>query len=257
MESRVGFIGGGRITRIILKGLERAGAMPADVVVSDPDAAKLHGLEKEFPCVAAGPNTAAAACDIVFLSVPAAVMDAVLDGIKGALEPGSVLVSLVPGRRMSRISEMLGGFQRVVRMTPNAPSIVNSGYNPVAFSGALTQEEKGALKAVFERLGACPEVPEEDLEAYSILTAIGPTYLWFQLFELAGIATSLGLGPREVEQGLAGMVTGTVETMRKAGLTPAEVMDLVAIKPLGDEEERIKGLYRTRLVPLHERLKGA
>ena len=85
---------------------------------------------------------------------------------------------------------------------------------------------------------------EDKLEAYAIVTAMGPTYLWFQLYLLQEFGRSFGLTETEVKDGVSKMVVGTVKTM-EAGLSPAEVMDLVPVKPLGDEEENIKGLYRS------------
>ncbi len=78
-------------------------------------------------------------------------------------------------------------------MIPNAPSIINEGYNPVAFHPALAGTDKESLLALFKILGDCPEVDEEKLESYAILTAMGPTYLWFQLYELHSLGRQFGL----------------------------------------------------------------
>ncbi|HPM61966.1 MAG TPA: NAD(P)-binding domain-containing protein, partial [Methanoregulaceae archaeon] len=47
----VGFIGGGRIARIILTGWERAGAMPEQVIVSDANPVVLAALKERFPAI--------------------------------------------------------------------------------------------------------------------------------------------------------------------------------------------------------------
>ena len=44
---------------------------------------------------------------------------------------------------------------------------------------------------------------EDKLEAYAILTAMGPTYFWFQWQELLQIGLSFGLDALEIETGLA------------------------------------------------------
>jgi len=59
MNSRsIGFIGGGRVTRILLGGLERAGARPAACVVCDTDSTVLDALRRRFPRSARRPRTA-------------------------------------------------------------------------------------------------------------------------------------------------------------------------------------------------------
>ena len=52
----VGFIGGGRIARIILSGWQRAEYMPAEVVVSEPNSEVLKKLKEQFPTVRSTPD---------------------------------------------------------------------------------------------------------------------------------------------------------------------------------------------------------
>ncbi len=163
----VGFIGGGRVTRILLGGLKWAGQLPGRVVVSDGNAETLSKLKAAFPgiAVAPGDNRQAAAQDIVFLALPPAAISGMLEGIKGCLTPASLLVSLAPKVSLAKLSEGLGGFQKIARMIPNAPSIVGAGYNPVAFSAGLTAAERAELAGMWSALGECPEVAEDKLEA--------------------------------------------------------------------------------------------
>ena len=254
----VGFIGGGRVTRIILEGFKRAGKTPGQVVVSDTNAETLTKLKERFPETEIAPNNnqMAASQDTVFLAVHPPAVGEVLAEIKSRLRSDAVLVSLAPKLTIAKLSELLGGFKRIVRMIPNACSFVNAGYNPVTFSGALSEAEKQELTEIFGALGDCPVVAEEKLEAYAILTAIGPTYLWFQLYELTELASSFGLSSQEIEDGILKMVTGSVKTMYDAGIPPEDVMDLIPAKPLGEHEEAIREIYRTRLEGLYKKLKG-
>ena len=254
---KVGFIGGGRAAKIFLGGFQRAGEMPEDIVVSDTNIDVLNGLKEEFPGIRIAPddNRQAAMQDIIFVALPFSVMGKVLSEIQPHLNADSILVSLAPKLTITRISEMLKGFQRIVRMTPNAPSIVNEGYNPVVFSKSFNVVEKEELLTLFATLGESPEVPEEHLEAYTILTAIGPTYFWFQLYELQELGKSFGLSGQQLEEGISKMVTGAVKTMYSSGLSPQEVMDLILLKPLAEEEENIKNIYSSKLETLYSSLK--
>jgi pyrroline-5-carboxylate reductase len=44
--------------------------------------------------------------------------------------------------------------------------------------------------------------------------------------------------------------------MFESGLTPAEVMNLIPVKPLAEEEPIIKEYYRNRLTALYKKLKS-
>lgn len=254
----IGFIGGGRVTRIILGGLERAGQMPQQIVVSDTNVEVLNKLKQAFPEIAIAPsdNRQPASQDIVFVALHPPAIGGLLGEIKPALKPDSMLVSLAPKVTIAKLVEGLGGLTKIARMIPNAPSIVNAGYNPIVLSAALTAAEKQELIALFSVLGKCAEVAEEKLEAYAILTAMGPTYLWFQLYELQAIAESFGLTRQEIEAGISEMVMGAVETLYGSGLSAEQVMDLIPVKPLGEDEGMIKNAYHSRLEALYKKLKG-
>jgi pyrroline-5-carboxylate reductase len=253
----VGFIGGGRIVRIFVEGWKRANALPAKIVVSDCNADSLAKLKARFPMVetAAGNSAAGASQDIVFLAVHPPVMAEVAAGIKGSLKPGATVVSLAPKFTFAKLTELLGGFARLARVIPNAPSVVNFGYNPVAFGPALSAADKAEITGLLSPLGECPEVQEEKIEAYAVLTAMAPTFFWFQLQALREVVAGFGLSDAEIAPALKRMVCGSARTLLESGLSPAEVMDLIPVKPLGEMEPQVSEMYRTRLAAVYQKIK--
>ena len=105
-------------------------------------------------------------------------------------------------------------------------------------------------------LGEAPEVADEDLEAYAVLTAMGPTYLWQQLYALLDVAEGNGLAPDAAAHALAAMVTGALRTMADAGLAPEAVQDLVPSKPLAGPVATMSAAYGDVLPALHAKLSG-
>jgi pyrroline-5-carboxylate reductase len=257
INKAIGFVGGGRITRIFLEGWSRANALPGKIVVSDCNADTLAKLKAHFPQIETVPgNTAATASqDIVFLAVHPPVMAEVCAGIKGSLKPAALVVSLAPKFTVAKLAELLGGFARLGRVIPNAPSVIGAGYNPVAFASALTPADKAELAALLTPLGECLEVAEEKLEGYAVLTAMGPTYLWFQLQALREVALGFGLTEAEVAPALKRMVCGATRTLLESGLAPAEVVDLIPVKPLAEMEAQVAEMYRTRLPAIYQKIK--
>jgi len=258
IDKTIGFIGSGRVTHIILGGFKKSQFNLRDVVVSDVNIATLNKLKTAFPeiSISLNDNTKPATQDFIFLALhPPAIFD-VLINIKSYLKPNAILISLAPKLSIKKLSETLSGFSRIVRMIPNAPSIVNCGYNPIVYSNQLTETEKKELTDLFNVLGDYPEVAEEKLEAYAILTAMGPTYFWFQFNELKEIVKGFGLTEQEVKIGIEKMVTGAIKTLFESGLTPEQVIDLIPLRPLHDYEEKIKEAYHTKLESLYKKLKG-
>jgi pyrroline-5-carboxylate reductase len=259
MQSQtVGFVGGGRITAIFLHALRGRGLVMDRVTVSDTSAEVLAKLKARFPEITAtASNDEAAACERVFLALHPPALKAVLSGIAPRVRKDAVVVSLAPVLTLARLSEMLGGFTRLARVLPNAPSLVAAGFNPVAFADGLPPEARAEIEALLDVLGAHPVVPEEKLEAYAILAAMGPTYFWFQWQTLRELAASFGLAPAEANRALRSMLDGAVRTFFDAGLTAEQVLDLVPVKPLAEAEAGIRQAYRDVLPRLHAKLTGA
>ncbi len=257
MNKSVGFVGGGRIARVLLGGFRRCGKLPSQLVVSDVHPEPLEKLKSLVPEVrtVVNNNKEAAAADIVFLAVHPPAIASTAHQIQSVLKNEAILISLAPKVTMAQLKGMLEGFDRLARMIPNACSIVNSGYNPICFSRAVSEGEKQDLLNWLSAVGECPEVAEEKLEAYAILTGMGPTYFWFQWIQLLELAKSFGLTGEEAMEGLKRMLIGAAQTLAESGLSPQEVMDLIPVKPLADEEPHISAAYQQRLPALYQRLK--
>lgn len=256
-QEAVGIVGGGRVARIILAGWQRANRLPSHVVVSDCDSGVLERLRSEFPSAVVTPhNREAATQGVVLFALHPPAFPAVLPEIKEALAADAILVSLAPKWTMARMCGTLGGFDRLARVIPNAPSIVNRGYNPVSFSDRLTAADRARLFELLRPLGACPEVAEDTLEAYAIVAAMGPTYIWYQLYQLIDLGIQFGLTREASVQAVAAMLDGTGSTMATSGLPPEAVIDLIPVKPLAHIEETVKQSYVETLTALHQRLKA-
>jgi pyrroline-5-carboxylate reductase len=257
MQTKIGFIGGGRITAIFLSAWKRGGIDLREVVISDPDPEVLASLKARFPEVrVVADNRLSATRDVVFMSLHPPVAKSVLPQIADALLPEALFVSLAPVLTFEKLSGLLGGFSRLTRMIPNAPSMVHRGFNPLAFGPGHSKEDRALLDRLFCPLGEHPEVAEAKLEAYAILAAMGPTYFWFQWQTLRDLAGEFGLEQEEADRALNSMLHGAVGLMFESGMTYASVLDTVPVKPLADGQEGIEKLFREKLGALHARLKG-
>jgi pyrroline-5-carboxylate reductase len=157
----IGFVGGGRITNILLSALARNPGAMARAVVSDPDPEVRRRLLSRFPGVALGTeNMEPARQDVVFLALHAPALRKALPEIAGALTSSAIVVSLAPVVTLAELSHLLGGFGRLVRMIPNAPSLVGDGFNPTTYSPALAARDRALLAGIFSAFGRSPEVAE-------------------------------------------------------------------------------------------------
>lgn len=251
----VGFIGSGRIARIILGGWKHAQALPRRCMVYDPNMEAVQALQGVDVPIEAATAAEAAAQDLVFLAVHPPVLKEAVAAIKGGLKNNAIVVSLAPKFTITALSTMLDGFNRIVRMIPNAPSLIGRGYNPVAFSPSLDADEKSEILRLLTPLGECPEVNERHLEAYAILAAMGPTYFWPQLYALKSLGESFGLSGEAAMETLDKMLWGATAMMRQSGLSPEQVRDLIPVKPMAEEVENLTAAYTQKLNALMEKIR--
>ena len=255
-KKSLAFIGAGRVTRILLEAWRRDSGLPARVVLCDPDEAARQKSRELFPSIEIhADNEPALACDLVFLAVHPPVIPRVLGQLAGRLKKKALLVSLAPKWSLAAMEKELGGFNRLARMIPNAPSMVGRGLNPIVFSPVLGQADKRGLLDLFKPCGECLVVVEEKLSAYALISFMGPSYFWFQLQELIEIAEECGLTARESQLAVLRMAAGAAAIFEDSGWPLEEISDLVALKPLAEDEDGIRRLYRSRLLPLLETLR--
>ncbi len=192
----------------------------------------------------------------VFVALHPAEMTSVLAAIAPQLGPESIVVSLAPFHCFARMQSLLGGFSRLVRITPNAPSLVGAGYNPVCYSPSIPASARSEFEELFAHFGAHPSVDESSLEAYTILTALGPTYFWFQWQALRELGRSFGLRDAEVDAGLSAMLDGARRMMFDADLSIGAIREAVSMAPLAESESMIVGLFREKLTALYQQYAG-
>lgn len=256
MDTTLYYIGAGRVTRIILEGLAKKKNLPERTMVTDSSNDALSIIAGLFPMVETKTDidSSIAEADFIFIGIHPPVVAETIKGIAPFLNENNTLVSLAPKVNSAVISDLTGKKCPVIRMIPNAPSYVNQGYNPVWYSNQCSDTVKKKFADLMSPLGEMPEVPEENLEAYAVITAMGPTYLWFQMTELINQGVSFGLSFEESARAVFAMAAGAARTMQESGLSFSGVMDLVPTKPMKEHEEAILSLYSSTLPGFYQKL---
>ena len=255
MKTTIGFIGGGRITKIFLQGFRNAGLKFESVKVFEPNADTLENLVSVFPQIEKSENAVAAASQqIVFLAVHPPVMVETLQNIKVAVSESTTVISLAPKITLDKMASVLPT-KKLVRIIPNATSFINDGFNPVSFQSEMDSTEKKHILKLLKKLGKTMEVEESKLEAYAIVSAMLPTYFWFQWNEMEKIALETGLSEKEAKKAIQQTLKKAWKLYYKSDLTPAEVMDLIPVKPIGENEAEIKNILDTKLIGLFGKIK--
>ena len=249
------FIGGGRITKIFLQGFKNKGIEFPSVHVFDSNQDVLSALKQQFPKI----ETSISINDlpkqeIVFIALHPPVIAEIAGQLKGAFGEDSLIISLAPKFSIEKLS-VLTGINRIIRMIPNASSFINQGYNPVCFSDIIAVSEKQTILKVLNVLGHTFETEESKLEAYAVVSAMLPTYFWFQWNEMERISMEMGLTPSESHETIYETLKAALEIMYNSNLSYEKVIDLIPVKPIGDREADIKEILSTKLKGLFNKIK--
>ena len=108
---------------------------------------------------------------------------------------------------------------------------------------------------LFRKMGKTKEVDEKELESYAIISAMLPTYFWFQWKKMEDIAVKTGLTEKESKRIIKSSLSRAVRLYYNSGLSPEEVIDLIPVKPIGDKEEEIEEILESKLLGLYEKIK--
>ena len=249
----IGFIGGGRITRILLQAFANKKINLLQATVYDTSQEAVISLKSRFPDITSGSLEEAASKQIVIIALHPPVIPDMLKQIKDVVTGQTILGSLAPKIDSKKILAELPQIRKLVRMIPNATSIINEGYNAIWFNPEFPSDEKEIIFQMMDFLGTTLEVEEKDLEAYAIISAMAPAYFWFQWKKLASLGEQLGLTARDANEAVLQSMYGALETYFNSQMTPGEVMDLIPVKPLGQHEEEIQNMYELRLKELYNK----
>nr|WP_319569591.1 NAD(P)-binding domain-containing protein [uncultured Draconibacterium sp.] len=252
----IGFIGGGRITKIFLQAFQNKEVAFENVKVFEPNSETLSALKELFPAIEIAESAQdAAKQQLVVLAVHPPVMAETLAAIKDVVTEDTQVLSLAPKVTIEKITGALGT-SKVVRMIPNATSFINKGYNPVSFHPVTNKKAKKSFLKLVKALGKNFEVDENKLEGYAIVSAMLPTYFWFQWEEMLKVAEATGLDEEEAKKAVEATLKKSLSIFFKSGMSADEVTDLIPVKPIGEAEEQIKEIYQTKLLGLYEKIKA-
>jgi pyrroline-5-carboxylate reductase len=198
------------------------------ITVAEPREERRKELEEKHRInVTANNSDAAQASKIVVLSVKPQDLDTVLAGLKGALKPEQMVMSIVAGARISAISRGLG-HNAIVRIMPNTPAQIGEGISVWTATPNVTGDQLKQARTVLQALGK--EIYMNDERFLDMATAVsgtGPTYVFLVMEAMIDAAVHLGF-PRHVAYELVTeTMRGSIMYALKSGKHPAELRNMV------------------------------
>lgn len=215
--TKVAFVGPGAMAEAMIAGLIRQGVVPPEAVVaSGPRAARLRELEANHSIRTEGDNVAAVTgADVVVLSVKPQRLDHVLVELNGSIDPSALVVSIVAGATIDKISAGLD-HTRIVRSMPNTPAQIGEGITVWTAAPAVSEEQSASAREILAAFGDEVFVDEERfLDMATALSGTGPAYVFLFMEAMVDAGVHLGFSRRVAEVLVAKTIRGSVDFYSK------------------------------------------
>ena len=192
LNCNISFIGGGNMAQALIGGLIARGLPPTRITVSDP-VEQVRDLLKEKDVHVTEDNLAAIAqADIVVFAVKPQVLAQVLRPLYGQFDD-KLVISIVAGAEIATISELLGT-ERVVRVMPNTPALVETGAHGIYASEAVNAQDRELTSQILAATGLTIWVDSEaQIDAVTAVSGSGPAYFFYLMESMIRAGKNLGL----------------------------------------------------------------
>lgn len=210
---KIAFIGPGVMAEAMIAGLIRQGVAQAEALLAaGPGAERLEQLQQQYAISGTLDNAEAARqADIVVLSVKPQRLERVMSGLRGAIRPGALVLSIIAGAPIQKISAGLH-HEVIVRSMPNTPAQIGEGITVWTSSPAVSAEQAEMARQILTALGDEIYVEEETyLDMATALSGTGPAYVFLFMEAMVDAGVHLGFPRRIAEQLVAQTVRGSVD----------------------------------------------
>jgi pyrroline-5-carboxylate reductase len=229
LGKKIAFLGTGNMAEALVKGILRGGAAtPSEIVCAEPREERRKEIERLYGVKAIASNLeAAAAADVVILSVKPQILDPVLDEVAPAVDGRKVILSIAAGVPIARIAARLPAGTRIVRSMPNTPALVGAGAAALSGGPHATAEDVALAVRLLEAVGTAVVVAEPLLDAVTGLSGSGPAFVYLFVEALADGGVKAGLPRAEALQLAAQTVLGAARLVLESGEHPGRLKDQV------------------------------
>lgn len=222
LNCNISFIGGGNMAQALIGGLIARGLPPTRITVSDP-VEQVRELLKEKDVHVTEDNLAAIAqADIVVLAVKPQVLAQVLRPLYGQFDD-KLVISIVAGAEIATISELLGT-ERVVRVMPNTPALVQTGAHGLYAAEQVNSTDRELASQVLAATGLTIWVNSEaQIDAVTAVSGSGPAYFFYLMESMIRAGKNLGLDEKVATALTLQTALGAAQMAITSSNTPAEL----------------------------------
>ncbi len=232
MNKKIGFIGCGKMASAIITGVKNSCCTKGvELMGSEVNCEIAELAQTRLQIDVITDNRALVMnSDVVFIATKPNYVPAVLEEIKDELTPEKLLVSIAAGVSTKKIENIIGA-QRVVRVMPNTPALLQEGMAGVCRGAHASEEDVQFVIELLSNVGKAIEVNEDEMDIVTAISGSGPAFFYQVIEDMARAGEKLGLDYEKSLMLATQTALGSAKMVEKRGeLTVQNLIDNVATK---------------------------
>jgi len=261
---RLTFIGTGVMGEAVIAALLQRGlAQPADITACDISAQRREHLSQAYGIATVeDASRAIAGSDVIVLAVKPQDFPAVARDLRGKLDTGQTVVSIMAGVALAALRDGLG-HQAIVRAMPNTPAQIGEGMTVWTATEAVSASARDDIHRILGALGQ--ELCVADEKYVDMATAVsgsGPAFVFLMMEAMIDAAVHIGLRRETATAMVIQTVLGSARYAQATGRHPADLRNQVtspggttAEGLLALEEAGVRAAFAQAIIAAYERAK--
>ena len=246
LNKNICFIGGGNMAQALIGGLLSRGLPTTRITVSDPVEQIRHVLEEKGIQTTTENVDAIKHADVVVLAVKPQVLATVLQPLKGLLSD-KLVISIIAGAEIQTISDLIGGSQRIVRVMPNTPALVQTGAHGIYAPVAVDAQDRELTSQILAATGLTLWVENEaQIDAVTAVSGSGPAYFFYLMESMIRAGKNLGLDEKVATALTLQTALGAAQMAITSSNSPAELRKNVT-SPNGTTQAALEVFDRAQI----------
>ncbi len=228
-DKTIAFIGAGVMGEAMIRGLlGQHIVQPDQIIASDHYVDRTAELAERYGISVTTDNREAAeAGQVVVLSIKPQSIDHVLPDVRGHLRRQDLLLSIIAGVPIKKLSDG-SAHASVVRAMPNTPAQLGEGITVWTATREVSDIHKDQARVILGSLGQEIQVDEEEyMDMATALSGSGPAYVFMMMEAMIDAGVHLGFSRRIAEQLVFQTMLGSVHYAMQSGKHVAELRNQV------------------------------
>lgn len=222
-----GFIGCGNMGGALARAVSK---VDRSIALSSKSGSTSKKLALEIKAQAASNAEIAKFAKFIVLGVKPQVLFGVISEIAPILKERKdkfVVISMVAGVKIEKITAALGEKVAVIRIMPNTPSAVGGGITEYSVNKYVSKKDKAEFLKAFSASGEMIEIAEGLIDAASAVSGCGPAFVYMFIQSMADAGVECGLPRATALKLAAGTVKGAGAMVLETGEHPEALKDAV------------------------------